>query len=76
MQDTGLFASVMVKRYSWSMRYTVDEYLRLLNTYSDHRRLPEETRDRFFADVARVIGRFGGSLVKPYLSVCYLARKT
>lgn len=75
MRATGLFRNVAVKRYPWSARYSADEYLRLLSTYSDHCRLPEETKRRFFDDVARVIDRFGGVVVKPYLSVCYIARK-
>jgi len=54
----------------------MDQYLKLLNTYSDHRNLDEERRSKLFTGVATLIEEeFGGTIVRPYLSVLYLAKK-
>jgi hypothetical protein len=46
-----------------------------LNTYSDHLRLPEQTRQSLFEGVAEVIEQHGGFIERPYLAVLYVARK-
>lgn len=73
---TVLFAPAVVKTYAWSNTYTGQEYLRLLNTYSDHRSLPPEQRAQLFQELGDVIEtRYGGTIAKPYLTVLYLAQK-
>ena len=69
------FGEVVVRRYPWSERYTADQYMRLLNTYSDHRSLAEDTKDYLFTGVRQVNDRLGGVVDRPYLAVLYLARK-
>jgi SAM-dependent methyltransferase len=44
IQKTGLFEPVMVKKYPWTKDYATDEYLTLLNTYSDHYTLEDEIK--------------------------------
>lgn len=75
INHSGYFETVKVCCTPWSERYTTHDYLGLLNTYSDHLRLPEEQRECLFQAVARVIDDNGGSIEKPYLAVSYLARK-
>ncbi|MBT3268523.1 class I SAM-dependent methyltransferase [Candidatus Poribacteria bacterium] len=71
----GLFDAVAVRQYPWSRAYTAVDYVRLLNTYSGHIALPCATRRELFAGVTDIIdGEFGGSIVRPYLSVLFLAR--
>lgn len=73
---TALFAPAVVKTYAWSKTYTAEEYLRLLNTYSDHRSLPPEQRAQLFRELGDMIEtRYGGTIAKPYLAVLYLAQK-
>lgn len=36
---------------------------------------PNQRLRTILDDDARIITRFGGMVVKPYLSVCYIARK-
>jgi SAM-dependent methyltransferase len=73
---TGLFEPVVVKTYPWSQDYTAAEYLRLLNTYSDHHGLEESRRARLFAGLGEMIeNRYGGRVTKEYLAVLYIARK-
>jgi hypothetical protein len=47
----------------------------LLNTYSDHLRLPESTRANLFNGISEVIQHNGGYVDKPYLAVLYSAKK-
>jgi SAM-dependent methyltransferase len=74
-QESGLFYNVKTYRFPWSVKYEVQEYLGLLNTYSDHLRLPEEKRKNLYEEVANVIQRHGGKIEKPYLAVLHIAQK-
>jgi len=75
IEQSGFFGPVTVRRFPWSMRYGTKEYLGLLNTYSDHLRLPEQTRARLMSSIAEVIEKHGGSVVRPYIAVLYVAEK-
>lgn len=69
------FENVIVRTYPWAARYKTEAYLGLLNTYSDHLRLPEPKRQRLFAAIAALIEKNGGEIERPYLAVLYLARR-
>lgn len=76
IERTGLFGPIVVKRYAWSKDYSRDEYMRLLNTYSNHLSLEHARRARLHAAIGALIDReFGGVVVRPYLSVLYLVTK-
>jgi hypothetical protein len=75
IDTSGLFGQVTVKRYLWSQEYTADQYIKLLNTYSDHRSLDNRIRRDLFVGVREVIEEYGGRINRPYLAVLYLARK-
>ena len=55
--ESGLFAQVRVHRYLWALRYTADEYIALLNTFSGHITMEETKRDRLYAEIRRHISR-------------------
>lgn len=75
IEATGLFEPVTTRTFPWVERYRTDEYLRLLNTYSNHRALDETTRAALFRELADMIdGRYGGIAEKEYLAVLFLAR--
>ncbi len=71
---SGCFGEVTIRRYSWSLSLTSEQYLKLLRTYSSHRGLDEPTRDRLFADIRDVLERFGGRVTKPQLTALFHAR--
>jgi protein-L-isoaspartate O-methyltransferase len=73
--ESGVFRNVRTSTFLWSVKYDVQSYLGLLNTYSDHLRLPEEKRESLYQGIAEVIRRHGGYLEKPYLAVLYVAEK-
>lgn len=69
------FEKVVVRTYPWAQQYETSAYLGLLNTYSDHLRLPEPRRQVLFAAIADLIEQHGGHIEKPYLAVLYMARR-
>jgi SAM-dependent methyltransferase len=76
INNTGLFEPVQVRRYPWARDYTTEEYIRLLNTYSDHRSLDEGKRSRLFDRIGDLAdGAYGGVVTRPYLAVLHIARK-
>lgn len=75
VNDTGLFAPVIVRTYPWSQTYTIEQYLKLLTTYSDHRSLAPHKQAQLFEGIATLSAtRYGGTIVKPYLAVLYIAK--
>jgi SAM-dependent methyltransferase len=74
LRESPYFKKVVVRQYPWTARYKTNEYLGLLNTYSDHLRLPDEKRGALFGDIASVIERNGGFIDRPYLAVVYMAQ--
>lgn len=76
MRGTGLFNSVVVRTYPWTKTYTTSEYLQLLNTYSDHRALPEENRRGLYQAIANLIeSHYGGKVERPYLTELFMGKK-
>lgn len=72
----GLFESVKVHQYPWERYYNTQSYLRLLNTYSDHRQLEESRKLRLFERIGELIEKqYGGVVSRPYLTALYIARK-
>jgi SAM-dependent methyltransferase len=60
---------------TWKQPYTTDEYMRLHQTHSDHRILPDEQRTRLHAAVREVIDAYGGQVDITYDTQVYLARR-
>jgi len=76
IRGTGLFADVLVKTYRWTKEYTASQYVKLLNTYSDHQRLDEQTRMNLFSAIGDLIERqYGGKITRPYLTALWMAKK-
>jgi SAM-dependent methyltransferase len=72
----GFFREAAVRRYPWTHTYDRDAYLRLLNTFSGHLALPEDTRARLFHDIAAFIDQeYDGRVVKHHVTLLQLARK-
>jgi len=75
LRASPYFGDVIVNQYPWSVTYSTSDYLCLLNTYSDHLRLPEQRRQALFEDIATVLERHGGRIERPYLAVVYMAER-
>lgn len=76
MEQADLFRDVTVRRYLWDATYDAASYLRLLDTYSNHRVLERHRRDRLFDDIANLINtRYHGSITKGYMTILYVAHR-
>lgn len=76
IDTTGIFEKVMVKRYSWTVEFYAEQYVKLLCTFSDHMNLDENRRLALFNKIRDLINReYNGKIQRPYLTVLYLARK-
>lgn len=73
---SGLFEDVTTRRYRWDETYDTTGYLRVLSTYSGHRGLSDDARERLFRGIAHLVeARYGGRVTKGYLTTLYVARR-
>jgi SAM-dependent methyltransferase len=76
MGSGGVFGNVVVRRYLWDVVYTADEYIAVLDTYSGHRALNDETRQRLYERIhLRAEARPGGKVRKTYLATLNVAAR-
>ena len=76
IEQTDLFGEVTVRRYRWNVTYDATSYLRLLDTYSNHRVLDNQRHARLFRDIADLINtRYHGHITKGYLAILYVAHR-
>jgi len=61
-------------QFPWKKWYTTEQYLQLLETYSDHQALPPANKRGLFDGIETILARHGGGRTKPYLTVLYLAQ--
>lgn len=74
MEDYG-FEKVTMKLYKTSQMYSADEYIALIDTYSDHRALPEDNRVALYAGIKNAILRHGGLHKLNFIFQLYMGRK-
>jgi SAM-dependent methyltransferase len=76
LAQSGRFEPATFRRYEWEQPYMAQEYLDLLNTYSDHRALEETLRRRLLECISQlIVGRYGGRIRKRYLNELRIARR-
>ena len=69
------FKDIAMKLYNRSRVYNVDEYISLLETYSDHRALPDDNRSALYSGVREAINRHGGLQRLNFVFQLYMGRK-
>jgi SAM-dependent methyltransferase len=73
---SGRFLNIAARRYLWDVAYTAEEYIGVLNTYSSHRALDGDTRERLLARIRRrVEARPRGQVRKTYLAMLNIAER-
>ncbi len=76
LMASGLFTEPRTSMYLWRMTYTATEHVRMMNTHSDHRMVPEPQRRRLLDSLEQLIeDRFGGSVTNDYATILHIARK-
>lgn len=73
-EASGCFGEVTVKQVHWSEVLTGEQYIKGLRTYSSHHGIDEELRERLYAGILEVIGRFGGQVAQPQSVVLFHSR--
>ena len=61
---TGLFTDIVERRFQWELRYSAEDYIRLLETFSGHIAMEPWQRDRLYGEVRRRLARRPGGLVR------------
>ncbi len=74
LTDSGLFHRLSTRTYRWSSTFTAGSFIDLALTQSNHRLLDDETRDRLFDAVGRLIDTRGGEVTVPHATFLVLAR--
>ncbi len=69
------FGTVVEGSCWWEKTSSGGDYLKLLDTYSDHRALPEPNKTEFFREIAMVIEEMGGEVTRRFETVVVAAQK-
>lgn len=70
------FIDISMKLYEKTLRYSAKEYIALLETYSDHRLLPEKNRKELYSGIEKAIEEYGdGYLQLDCIFQLYMGRK-
>lgn len=76
IEASGRFRKTAVRRYLWDVTYSADEYIALLETYSGHRALDDDTRQRLYLRIRRRIeARPKGRVTKTSLAALNVAER-
>lgn len=75
LRRSGAFVGLREVRHPWKRGYSGGDYLKLLNTFSNSRALPEGDRARFLQAIAEAIDRAGGVVRRKYETVLSLAHR-
>lgn len=75
LKTSELFSNPEETCVDWQQAYSKAEFIKLLNTFSPHRRLEPVVREAFYADVAKIIDTFGGAVTRRYRTALLLAKK-
>jgi SAM-dependent methyltransferase len=75
IRRSGRFEAIERHVIAWRHVFDPDDYVALLDTYSDHRTLPARRRRRLLDAIRRLaVDEFGGAVPRYYRTVVYLAR--
>jgi len=74
LRASGLFASVERRSYAWEHVYSTEQWVRLIQTHSDHVTLDPARREPLIAAVAAAIDAHGGQVSTPYATYALFAR--
>jgi ubiquinone/menaquinone biosynthesis C-methylase UbiE len=74
IRSSGLFTAPSTWRHAWSETYTTRRYLQLLESFSDHRALPEADRQTLLDAVREVVDAHGGRVHRPLVATLLLTQ--
>lgn len=69
------FEPAVMRTFTWRKRHERDQWLDLLQTHSDHQKLPAEHRASLLSAIGEAIDSLGGSFEMPYEAIFVAARR-
>jgi SAM-dependent methyltransferase len=76
IEATGLFDRVDVRRYRWETRYSADQYIALLETFSGHLAMEPSERAHLYAEIRERIGRRANpTVLRDWCATLHVARR-
>ena len=76
IEASGRFGRPEVRRYVWDVTYSAEDYIGVLETYSGHRAVDLELRERLYERIRRRIdARPEREVRKSYLALMSVARR-
>jgi SAM-dependent methyltransferase len=75
IEASGLFTDVAIRRFDWEIRYTAEQYIRLLATFSSNLAMEPWQRDRLYGEIRRLALRPDGLLRRHWGAVLNVARR-
>jgi SAM-dependent methyltransferase len=76
IEASGAFVDIETPVVTWDAEYRADDWIRMLQTASDHRMLPDDVRRELHEGVHAAIMKHGGVLPVTYDTELYLARSS
>ena len=75
LRQSRTFARLTTIRHPWRRQYTGPQFLKLLQTFSDHQTLPEPAKTQFFQGMAAELARFGDVVTRHYETLLLVAHR-
>jgi SAM-dependent methyltransferase len=76
IEASGMFGDVQSRRHVWDLMYTADEYIDLLNTFSNHIAMEPEKLEFLYRNVReRIAARPDPRVRRHWLAILNVARK-
>jgi len=75
LSQSEAFERLTTFRHFWQRRYTGTQFLKLLQTFSNHQALPEPAKTQFFQGIEVELARFGNGVTCHYETLLLVAHK-
>jgi len=76
IEATGLFSVDVIRHFDWSLSYTAEQYIQLLDTFSGHIDMAQWQRDRLYGEIRRrLAARADGRLLRHWGAVLRVAKR-
>jgi SAM-dependent methyltransferase len=75
LSQSQAFTGLTTIRHPWQRQYTGPQFLKLLQTFSNHQALPEPAKSQFFQGMEAALARFGNVVTRHYETLLLVAHK-
>jgi SAM-dependent methyltransferase len=75
LSQSDAFTQLTTFRHSWQRQYTGSQFLKLLQTFSNHQALPQPAKTQFFQGMEATLARFRNVVTCHYETLLLIAHK-